>query len=60
MCLNARGIPTNTCPICGGNIIRIDAIFDDDGELSFYLLDAECAQCGTLLTAITPEDIINE
>lgn len=54
--LNLRGIPTTSCLSCGGNLIKIDAIFDEDGELSFYMLDAECSQCGTLLTAPTPED----
>lgn len=54
--INLRGIPTTSCPLCGGNIIKVDAIFDEEGELSFYMLDAECSQCSTLLTAPTPED----
>ncbi len=46
----------NECPECGGNIFKIDAIFDDDFEITFYMLDAECSQCGTHLTAPTPCD----
>ena len=55
--MDARGIPTSECPDCGGNILRIDAIFDQDYEVAFYMLDAECAQCGTLVTAPTPLDL---
>lgn len=46
--------------MCGGNIIKLDAIFDEEGEVSFYMLNAECSQCGTLLTAITPLDIVRD
>lgn len=56
--MDARGIPTRECPECGGNILRIDAIFDEDYDLSFYMLDAECAQCGCLITAPTPLDVV--
>lgn len=38
------------------NRFKIDAIFDDDFEITFYMLDAECSQCGTPLTAPTPCD----
>jgi ribosomal protein S27AE len=60
MSVNLRGIPTRECPMCGGNIIKLDAIFDEEGEVSFYMLDAECSQCGTLLTVITPLDIARD
>lgn len=58
MTIDARGIPTAGCPVCGGNILKLDVIFDEEATISFYMLDAECSQCGTLLTAITPCDIL--
>lgn len=54
--IDARGPQTALCPTCGGNIIKIDAIFDEEGVVSFYMQDAECAQCGTLLTPPMPEE----
>jgi uncharacterized Zn finger protein len=56
MSLNARGIPTRVCPICGTNIFKILVTFDEDYNLEEYLLNAECAECGTLITAPTPLD----
>lgn len=58
--LDARGIPTNACPVCGGNILTVDVIFDNNYEISFYMFDAMCAQCGTLVTAPTPENLVRE
>lgn len=55
--MDARGIPTSECPECGGNLIRIDAIFDEEYEVAWYQLDASCSQCGCLLTAPTPLDL---
>lgn len=51
-----RGIPTPECPFCGSNVLVVKAVFDEDYELSLYLLDCECAECGALLTAPTPLD----
>lgn len=42
------------CP-CGCEIWNLKTIFDDDGEIGMYFLDMECAECGTLATAPTPE-----
>jgi hypothetical protein len=55
--LDARGIPTAECPCCGSRLIKLLACFDDDYEVSAYLLDAECAECSTLITAPTPLDL---
>ena len=53
--LDARGIPTNECPNCAGtDCLRFRSSFDDDYNVGQYLLDAECAICGTLVTAPTP------
>ena len=49
-----RGTPSHAC-VCGCEVLNIKAIFTE-GEISFYFLDAECAKCGTKLTAPTPVD----
>lgn len=49
-----RGLPTHACP-CGCEMMKISCVFMD-GEVAFYLLDAECYECGALLTAPTPID----
>ena len=54
--LDARGIPSNECVSCGSTLFTIQAAFDDDYNINSYLLDAECAICGTLLTCPTPLD----
>ena len=54
--LDARGIPTNECPNCANRLFTVQVSFDDDYNIGQYFLDAECAMCGTLLTAPTPLD----
>lgn len=49
-----RGLPTHACP-CGCAMMKISCIFDE-GTVVYYLLDAECYECGALLTAPTPID----
>lgn len=57
--LDARGIPTTCCPNCASNVLQVRAIFDEGTyEISMYMLNAECAKCGTLVTAPTPEDLV--
>ena len=56
--LNARGIPSNECVSCGSTLFTIQACFDEDYNVAQYFTDAECAICGTLLTAPTPLDHI--
>lgn len=58
--LDVRGIPTRECPMCGCDIFRVGVVFDDEYEVSAYFLDAECSECGTLLTAPTPLDLMIE
>jgi len=43
------------CPHCESNLWTIKASFQDY-ELSQYLLDMECAICGTYAKAPTPLD----
>lgn len=62
--VDIRGIPTAECPMCESNIFNIQACFDPDTyEIDMYLLNAECAMCGCMITAPTPLDlpgVINE
>jgi hypothetical protein len=55
-----RGIPTPICPYCESTLINITASFSPENyEIEMYLLDnASCADCGALLTAPTPVDLI--
>ena len=54
--MDVRGNPTTVCP-CGSTIWNLKTIFDNEtGEIDMYFLDMECALCGTLATAPTPED----
>ena len=56
--LNARGIPTAECPTCASRLFTIKAMFDEEYNVSLYLLDAECAMCHTKVTAPTPLDLL--
>jgi ssDNA-binding Zn-finger/Zn-ribbon topoisomerase 1 len=55
MALNARGVPTHACPNCGHLIFVIKAMFHDN-DIALWFTDAECDDCGTLLTAPCPAD----
>lgn len=46
--------PLHYCP-CGSFLWNVKAMFEE-GEISLYMLDMECALCGTLATAPTPVD----
>lgn len=53
-----RGFPTTCCPHCGSIVFNIQATFNpEDFELAYYWFDAECAQCGSLVTAPCPKDL---
>lgn len=55
--MDARGLPTPQCPSCYGVLFKVIVQFDPtDYEIGLYLLDAECAKCGTLVTVPTPID----
>jgi uncharacterized Zn finger protein len=55
--INARGIPTCICPECSSDLFKVVVKFDpSDYEIGIYLLDGECAKCGTLVTIPTPMD----
>jgi hypothetical protein len=55
--IDARGIPTPICPECGCDLLKVKVKIDPlDYELGLYMLDAECAKCGALVTVATPID----
>ena len=53
--IDQRGIPTHACQVCGGTVFTIFASFEDYEIVSWWM-DAECAQCGSPLTAPCPAD----
>jgi len=52
--MDLRGTPTHTC-VCGGEVFYLKVTFKDS-EIAQYLLDMQCANCGSLATAPTPID----
>ncbi len=46
--------PLEVC-ICGSLLWNVQVMFEE-GQISLYMLDMECALCGALATAPTPED----
>lgn len=46
--------PIHTC-ICGSMLFKVGCMFDD-GEISLWFVDAECALCGALVKVPTPLD----
>lgn len=54
--LDARGIPTNACPNCGGNWFNMKVAMSD-GEVVSFLFDASCIGCGTMVTIACPLDL---
>ena len=55
MDLRDKERPLHIC-VCGSMLWNVQAMFEE-GEISLYMLDMECALCGTLATAPTPIDI---
>jgi len=52
--LRDKDAPIEVC-ICGSLLWKVQAMFDE-GHISIYMLDMECALCGALATAPTPID----
>ncbi len=48
-------IPTSIC-ICGSRVWNIQVILNNEYEISWYNVDAECANCGVRATIVTPQD----
>lgn len=46
--------PLEVC-VCGSTLWKVKVMFEE-GEISLYMLDMECALCGALATAPTPID----
>ena len=52
--IDARGIPTCKCPICGCVLFNATVQFDPtDYEIGLYFLDGTCKDCGSLITLPT-------
>lgn len=57
--LDARGIPTASCPICGEQWLKVPMIFDDETyDVAAWGLEGECMSCGTLVTICCPTDSV--
>ena len=54
--IDARGMPTNTCPKCGGNWFNMKVAMQE-GEVVSFLFDATCIYDGTLVTIACPVDL---
>jgi hypothetical protein len=54
MDLRDKDHPLHVC-VCGSRLWKVQVMFED-GEISLYMLDMECALCGTLATAPTAID----
>ena len=52
--LRDKDNPLHVC-ICGSTLWSVQAMFED-GEISLYMLDMECALCHSKATAPTPMD----
>ena len=52
--MDIRGTSTTICP-CGCMVWNLKVIWDEEGIIDSYFVDMECASCGTLATAPTPE-----
>lgn len=56
--MDLRGTPTHVC-VCGCEVFNLKATFKDF-EIATYMLDMECANCGSWATAPTPIDHTQE
>jgi hypothetical protein len=54
MDLRDKENPLDVCS-CGSLLWKAQVMFDE-GHISLYMLDMECALCGNLATAPTPID----
>lgn len=56
--MDFRGIPTVECLNCQSRLLTISVEFDQETYTPvLWTLDAQCANCGALLTAPTPLDL---
>lgn len=55
--LRDKDNPLEVCS-CGSLLWKVQAMFEE-GHISLYMLDMECALCGNLATAPTPMDLLD-
>ena len=53
--INFRGIPTHECPVCESRLFKVFVAFENY-NVAMWLVDAECAECGALVTVPCPVD----
>jgi hypothetical protein len=53
--MDLRGNPIGDICLCGSELFIAIVAFEE-GEICFYFLDGECADCGSLVTLSTPID----
>ena len=51
--------PLTVC-VCGSILWNVKAMFDEEGNISLYMLEMSCELCGALAIAPTPIDGIND
>lgn len=51
--IDMRGEPMHVC-LCGSNVWNVKTLFENY-EIVSYFIDMECAVCGSLATAPTPD-----
>lgn len=53
--MDLRGQSIGDVCLCGGSVFHALVAFDK-GELCFYFLDGECANCGSMVTLPYPKN----
>jgi hypothetical protein len=56
--MDLRGDSIGDVCVCGSELF-VALVSFDQGELSFYFLDGECASCGSMVTLPYPENTEN-
>jgi len=57
--LDAEGIPTAGCPLCGEQWLMVPVIFDDETyEIAAWSTKGYCSSCNTKVTVCTPADSV--
>jgi hypothetical protein len=55
--MDASGIPTSMCPLCGSRWLKVAIMFDDETyDVAMWGTRGECYECGTMLTICSPPD----
>jgi hypothetical protein len=58
--MDLRGEKIGKQCVCGCEVFIALISFDELKEISFYFLDGECANCGSMVTLPYPDDYVME